>query len=286
MTRPLRIEFAGALYHVTARGNARAAIVRQDSDRELWLETLGQVVGRFNWLCYAYCLMDNHYHLMIETPDGNLAAGMRQLNGVYTQRFNRRHGRVGHVFQGRFTAILVDRDSYLLELCRYVVLNPVRARMVKRVGDYRWSSYRATAGEAEVPAFVTCDWMLSQFASSMSASRGKYREFVRAGIHSESPWEKLRGQILLGSERFVAKMRPVLTTKADLKEIPRVQRFVSRPSLATTLACGTRYGKPRRDRAIKVAHLKHGYTLSEIGSHLGLHYTTVSKVINQARQGK
>ncbi|MDP2242368.1 MAG: transposase [Burkholderiales bacterium] len=283
MTRPLRIEFPGAIYHVTSRGNARAAIFGGDEDRELFLETLTQVVERFNWLCHSYCLMDNHYHLMIETPDGNLTVGMRQLNGVYTQRFNRRHRRVGHVFQGRFKAILVDRDSYLLELCRYVVLNPVRAGIVKRARDYRWSSYRAMAEEVEAPALLTCDWVLSQFGQSKSASSRKYREFVRDGVQGESPWEKLTGQILLGSERFVAKIKPVLASKANLKEITRVQRFANRPALATALAQGKLYSKVQRDRAIKVAHLKHGYTLSEIGSHLGLHYTTVSKVINQAR---
>jgi len=127
----------------------------------MFLDVLERVEARFNWLCHAYCLMDNHYHLMIETPDENLAAGMRQLNGVYTQRFNRRHKRVGHVLQGRFKAILVDRDSYLLELCRYVVLNPVRAKMVPRVGDYRWSSYRATVGMIEAPSYLACDWVLS-----------------------------------------------------------------------------------------------------------------------------
>ena len=286
MTRPLRIEFPGAIYHVTSRGNARAPIVEDDADRELMLETLSQVVERFNWICHAYCLMGNHYHLMIETPDANLTAGMRQLNGVYTQRFNRRHRRVGHLFQGRFKAILVDRDSYLLELCRYVVLNPVRAKMVKRAGDYRWSSYRATVGMTEAPSFLRCEWVLSQFAQSQTVARRRYREFVAAGTQAESPWEKLRGQILLGSEGFVAKMMPVLRRKAALKEIPRVQRFANRPRIEAALPLGKRYRKARRDRAIKVAHLKYGYTLSAIGSHLGLHYTTVSKVVNQARPGK
>lgn len=286
MTRPLRIEFPGALYHVTSRGNARAAIFADDIDRELFLETLGQVVERFNWRCHAYCLMDDHYHLMIETPDGNLAAGMRQLNGVYTQRFNRRHRRVGHVFQGRFKAILVDRDSYLLELCRYIVLNPVRARMVRRVDGYRWSSYRATAGSAEPPSFLSYEWVLSQFAQTEGVARRKYREFVQAGVPGESPWQKLRGQILMGPEGFVAKMRPVLKRKAALREIPREQRFASRPEIKVALPLGELQSKLRRDRAIKVAHLKYGYTLSKIGSHLGLHYTTVSKVVNQARTNK
>src|SRR5258706_8306926 len=155
MSRPLRLEFPGAIYHVTSRGNARAPIFADDGDRELFLETLAHVVERFHWLCHAYCLMDNHYHLLIETPDPNLSKGMRQLNGLYTQRFDRRHGRVGHVFQGRFKAILVERDSYLLELCRYVVLNPVRAKMVKQPKQYQWSSYRATAGIDAAPPFLT-----------------------------------------------------------------------------------------------------------------------------------
>ena len=146
MARPLRVEFPGALYHLTARGNARGAIFLDDEDRQGFLSVLGSVIDRFGWICHAYCLMGNHYHLMVETPSANLSKGARQLNGVYTQRFNRRHRRVGHLLQGRYKAILVERDSYLLELCRYIVLNPVRAGTVRRAGDYRWSSYRATAG--------------------------------------------------------------------------------------------------------------------------------------------
>lgn len=130
MARALRIEFAGALYHITSRGDGREDIYAGEDDRKVWLEILRQVCERFNWTIHAYCQMGNHYHLLVETPDGNLAKGMRQLNGVYTQRFNQIHNRVGHVFQGRYKAILVQKESYLLELSRYVVLNPVRARMV------------------------------------------------------------------------------------------------------------------------------------------------------------
>lgn len=146
MSRPIRIEFPEALYHVTARGDRREDIFEADQDRHVFLLTLAEVVTRFNWLCYAWCLMDNHYHLLIQTPDGNLSKGMRQLNGVYTQAGNRRHRRVGHLFQGRFKAILVDSDAYLLELSRYVVLNPVRAGMVKNIADWPWNSYRASVG--------------------------------------------------------------------------------------------------------------------------------------------
>ena len=140
MARPLRLELAGGLYHVTSRGNSRQDIYIDDEDRLCWLDLLGDTCTSFNWVCHAYCLMTNHYHIVLETVEGNLSQGMRQLNGVYTQRFNRRHRRVGHVFQGRYKAILVDKDSYLLELSRYVVLNPVRAAMVNDVGDWEWSS--------------------------------------------------------------------------------------------------------------------------------------------------
>ena len=149
MARPLRIEFAGAVYHVTARGDGQEDIYLGDDDRRLFLEVLGEVCERFDWVVHAYCLMDNHYHLLVETPNANLAKGMRQLNGVYTQAFNRGHARVGHVFQGRYKAILVQKESYLLELARYIVLNPVRARMVRSAKDWPWSSYRSTAGQSE-----------------------------------------------------------------------------------------------------------------------------------------
>jgi REP-associated tyrosine transposase len=154
MARPLRLEFAGALYHVTSRGDGREDIYRADADRRGFLDVLGEVQGRFHWTVHAYCLMSNHYHLLIETPDANLAKGMRQLNGVYTQRFNRSHDRGGHVFQGRYKAILVQKEAYLLELARYVVLNPVRARMARTPGEYPWSSYRAMIGAAVAPEWL------------------------------------------------------------------------------------------------------------------------------------
>ncbi len=151
MARPLRIEFAGALYHVTSRGDGREDIFLEEGDRTRFVEVLSEVCQRFNWAVHAYCLMGNHYHLVVETRDDSLAKGMRQLNGLYTQRFNREHGRVGHVFQGRYKAILVQKDSYLLELARYVVLNPVRAGMVRSAKEWPWSSYRAMVGQAPVP---------------------------------------------------------------------------------------------------------------------------------------
>lgn len=282
MARPLRIEFPGAVYHVTSRGNARSAVFEDDADRELFLKILGQVVKRFNWLCHAYCLMDNHYHLLIETPEGNLSAGMRQLNGVYTQAFNRLHGRDGHLFKGRFKAILVEKESHLLELCRYIVLNPVRAGMAAQPADYRWSSYLPTIGNAARPAFLATEWLLGNFSTSLAESCRRYRNFVKEGMsNNESPWGKLVGQILLGTEAFVQQARGFLGEKDDIAEIPRLQRHVGRPQLDELFTPGTTLPKAERNRLIRLAHGKHGYTLKEISEALGIHYTTVSKVINR-----
>jgi len=202
MARPLRIEFSGAVYHITSRGNERKAIFRDDQDRKMFLTTLEDVTHRYNWLCHAYCLMENHYHVLIETPDGNLSIGMRQLNGVYTQRFNMRHGRVGHLFQGRFKAVLVQKDSHLLEACRYVVLNPVRAKRVQRPEQWAWSSYGATAGWRKPPACLVTDWVLSQFGSERKKAEAAYRKFVRDGIGAESIWKDVRAQSVLGEGDF------------------------------------------------------------------------------------
>ncbi|MGQ9571301.1 MAG: REP-associated tyrosine transposase, partial [Thermodesulfovibrionales bacterium] len=231
MARPLRIEYGEAVYHITSRGNARDKIFNDDRDKEKFLEVLDSVVKRYNWLCRAYCLMDNHYHLLIETPDANLSMGMRQLNGVYTQAYNRRHKRPGHIFQGRYKAILVQKENYLLELCRYVELNPVRAKMAKKPEDWKWSSYSAIVGLRKIPEYLTADWILSQFGSKKKTAQKRYKEFVLQGMQKESPWTELQGQILLGEEGFVEKFKDLLTDKEQIKEIPRHQRYISRPSL-------------------------------------------------------
>jgi putative transposase len=285
MAGPLRIESAGALYHVTARGNARQNIFLDDEDRQRFLGVLARVVSRFHLLLHAYCLMENHFHLVVETPDGNLSKTMRQLNGVYTQAFNRRHQRVGHVLQGRFKAILVDRDSYLLELCRYVVLNPVRAKRTRKADIYSWSSYRATAGLAPIPPYLTIDWLLSQFSLQRAAAQRKYQAFVAEGIGQGSPWDELRGQVLLGSERFVERLAPGLRDKRFLKEILRRQRFAARPTLGQLFGVRTRTDQARRNEAVRRAHLAHGYSLSEIGRAVGLHYATISRIANPQDAG-
>jgi REP element-mobilizing transposase RayT len=276
MARPLRIEFPGALYHITSRGNAGQRVFRDDGDRETFLATLAWVVARFGWRCHAYCLMDNHVHLLIETPQPNLSPGMRQLNGVYTQRFNRRHRKVGHLFQGRFKAILVEKERYLLELARYIVLNPVRAKMVKTPNRYPWSSYRSMLGLTPVPPALATDWILNQFADTRATARRRYAKFVHDGIGVPGPWGEVKGQVLLGSEAFVERLTPQFE-KCSTREIPKRQRLVHRPSLKTLLAGVD--SKTARNITMAHAYLKHGYTLSEISQAVGLHYATISRLI-------
>jgi putative transposase len=277
MARPLRIEYAGALYHVTSRGDRQEAIFLNDQDRQDFLAILQQVCERFNWLVHAYCLMDNHYHLLIETPDANLSQGMRQLNGVYTQTSNRNHQRTGHVFQGRFKGILVEKETYLLELARYIVLNPVRARMVRHPKNWPWSSYASTVGDQPTPDWLTIEWLLAAFGKRKSSAQQKYREFVEQGKNQPKPWEQLRNQVFLGSEVFVERLQRTIDEDKDLSEIPTSQRR----------------GKPRevahyekqagnRNDAIITAYASGGYSMKELGDYFGLHYSRISRIVNKA----
>lgn len=272
MARPLRIEFAGALYHVTARGDRREAIYLGDEDREAFLELLGEVCRRFNWTVHAYCLMSNHYHLLVETPDANLSKGMRQLNGVYTQRFNRSHHRVGHVFQGRFKGILVQKDAYLLELTRYVVLNPVRAGMVEDAEDWRWSSHRVALGQEPAPSWLETDWLLAQFGRTRPTAVAGYARFVRDGAGRPSPWGALRHQTILGDEAFAQQFEDPKRLEA-LSEVPKSQRRALAPSLEQLRA---RYP---RNEAMARAYLSGAYNMKAIGEFFGVHYMTVSRAV-------
>jgi len=238
MARPLRIEFPGAVYHITSRGNERKAIFRDDRDRKIFLDTLADVTHRYNWLCHAYCLMDNHYHLLIDTPDGNLSIGMRQLNGIYTQRFNKRHDRVGHLFQGRFKALLLQKDSHLLEACRYVVLNPVRAKRVQKPGEWIWSSYGATAGRKKLNPCLVVDWVLGQFGSERKIAEAGYRRFVRDGIGVESIWNSVRGQSVLGESDFIESLNDYVGGRKQIPEIVKSQRFKNKPPLRDIFRSG------------------------------------------------
>jgi hypothetical protein len=224
--------------------------------------------------------MPNHYHLLLETPEANLSRGMRQVNGLYGQRFNRRHCRVGHVFQGRFRGILVDRESHLLELARYIVLNPVRAEIVHTAEAYRWSSLRATLGLTATPPWLTVRALLESFGSP-----ARFLEFVREGVGAESPWADLRGG-LLGSEAFADEIVPRMAQKAQQKEIPRRERFAHRKPLTQILSPHVVTNRKLRNKRIRKACRDMGYSYSEVGRHLGLHCGTVSRIVAADSSGR
>jgi len=285
MARPLRIEYPGAVYHITSRGNDKKTIFRDDADRETFLKILAFVNKRYHWLCHAYCLMDNHYHILIETPDGNLSLGMRQLNGVYTQARNKRHNKTGHLFQGRYKAILIQKDTHLLEVCRYVVLNPVRAKMVEKPEDWRWSSYRATAGKEQPHPCLTTDWILGQFSRTRAKAEKEYRQFVRWGIGKESIWTDVKGQVLLGEDDFVVGLSDHLKKNEDIPEIPKSQRYANRPALDKLFSESILKDTRKRDKKVNEAVEKYGYTQRAVADHLGMHFTYVSQIISRLQLG-
>jgi REP element-mobilizing transposase RayT len=263
VSRPLRLDHADAIHHVTARGNAQEALYRDEADRLAWREILAETVARFSWLVLAYCQMGNHYHLLLETPRPTLSRGMRHLNGVYAQRFNARHGRVGHVFQARFHTRLVERDDHLLAVAAYIASNPVRAGLCGEPASWRWSSYRATIG-LEPPGFLATDRLLSFFGESRERARERYRSQVQ---HEPTELAELGVSVFCGSERFAAESTRGL---GPIAEVPRSHWQPVRPSLGELL--------PRLENAsIARAYLEHGYTMREIATHLGVHYATVSR---------
>ncbi len=278
MARPLRIEYDGAVYHITSRGNARKAIYKDDNDQKNFLDILHQVNRRYNWLCHAYCLMNNHYHLVIETVDGNLSKGMRQLNGVYTQAFNRRHGKTGHVFQGRYKSILIQKDSHLLEVCRYVVLNPVRAKTVEKPEQWKWSSYRATSAKSSPHACLKTDWVLRQFGKRKRQAIKEYRKFVEAGIAGKKIWNDVQGQSILGEDGFVEGLLDYVKGYKEIQEIPKAQRYIDRPTLIDIFSKKVVSDKNKRNAKIIEAIEKHAYSQREIARFLGMHYASISRL--------
>lgn len=217
--------------------------------------------------------MTNHYHLVVETAEGNLSLGMRQLNGVYTQTINRSRGRVGHVFQGRYKAILVEKDSYLLELARYVVLNPIRAGIVREAAAWPWSSYNAMIGTEAALPWLQTDWILGQFSPQRGRAIKRYIDFVQEGVGLPSPWDQLRGQVFLGRDAFLKRMQK-LSDKAAIGEIPRVQRH----PLAKPLS-HYRHRLTDAKQAMAAAYATGDYTMQEIADCFGVHYATVSRAV-------
>ena len=271
MARPLRIQIENGLYHVTSRGNEKAQIFLEDMDRHVFLKYLSEVAERYTWIVYAYCLMGNHYHLLVRTPEANISRGMRQLNGVYAQYFNKHHGRVGHLFQGRFKIVLIRDENQLLTAARYVVLNPIRAGLVTSPDMWPWSSYGGTAGIAKQPTFLDPDQVLCFFSTYREEARQQYIYFVYGGIGAPSPFLEARGGIILGEGETVRdafeKIDFVISS-----EVPKRERFAARMELADLFTVHT------KEQGIYLAVHKYGYGLKEVGDFLCMHYSVVSRI--------
>jgi putative transposase len=226
MGRPLRIELRDGLYHITSRGNEGKAIFVERGDRHKFLDILSDYHERFGLLVHAYVLMDNHYHLVLGTPRGNLLKAMHGINSSYTGYFNRKHCRKGHLFQGRYKGILVEKEAYLLPLSRYIHLNPFRAGLVKRPEDYEWSSYSEYLGKVRKAKWMVHGWVLAPFNGENRGARRKYQEYVEAALGiAESPLSKVFGQIILGGEDFVGKVKGMIKRKVLTPEIVERKKF-------------------------------------------------------------
>lgn len=294
MGRPLRIEYPGALYHITSRGNEKRKIFKDDKDRTTFLNILKDYHDRFGILVHSYVLMDNHYHLILETPKGNLLKVMHGINSRYTIYFNRRHKRSGHLFQGRYKAIIVDKDEYLIPLSRYVHLNPVRARMVEKPEQYKWSSYRGYMGKGKEDNWVEYSWVLSKFGQRRKIAGQKYREYTEEGliVKIESPLKDLLGQVVLGGDEFKEKIMEYLEGKHISQEIVERKRFEKRAlpdDIVKEVAkkfgmedkevrSRGRRGNIARLAAIYIMQRYSGISNEEIGKIFeGIHYSAVSK---------
>jgi putative transposase len=273
MARALRIEEAGLTYHAWARGTGGMAIYRDDRDRERFLELLAQSLDAHDVVCHAFCLMTTHYHVVITTNKPNLSHAIQWLNSPYAQWWNHRHSRPGHVFQGRFGAQVVQDDAYLLTVCRYVVRNPVRAGMVASPELWRWSSYRATAGIEVVPPFLHLDMLRRSLGGDTDEEAARrYRQF--AGFADDT--RAMPHNLVLGDQSFVQRFNR--TREVASAEVPKRDRRTV-PPLNEFFACAFALS----DRAARASHAhRAGYTMTEIAAFLGVHPTTVGKMIARA----
>jgi len=283
MARPLRVSFPGACYHIMARGNAKSLIFLDAGDYRKFLKILAAVAARFSIVVYVYCLMPNHYHLVCRTCEANVSAALAYLNGVYARWWNLRHGRCGHVTQGRFKAQLVQSDIYMRVVCRYVLDNPVRASLVRHPHDWKWSSARAAAGKAKAPAFL--DTSLGGLllvdrdavppASDGMANRG------------DLPAESDVARAIREDYRFVGNGADLPTFRnlvevARAASIPRRDWVGIRPTLAELFSCAA--GTDARNRQIVAAKEDWGFTRKEIAEFLGLHAETVTRTVREQRR--
>lgn len=286
MARPLRVQYPGATYHVTTRGNDKGRIFLGEDDREKYLEILETIFSRHKVRCHAYCLMDNHLHLLVETPEGNLAQAMKEVNGTYTGYFNWRHGKCGHLFQGRYKAVLIQKESHLLEVARYVVLNPVQAKMVEVPQEWRWSSYRAMTGEVEPPGFLETGAILSRFHSDPLAARQAFVSFITEGMGRDSPFLEMKGGLVLGDPPFIKEIQTMVEEGKSREDFPRRQRWLERPGLETLFPPSPRKDRSRRNQVILLAITEYGYRQKEVAEYLGLNPRYVSQILTKGENWK
>jgi len=282
MARPLRLERPGAVYHLTSLGNAGQPVFREAEDSELFLDCLGEACARFDWRCLAYCLLPDRYHLLVETRRATLSRGMRQVNGRYTQAFSRRHGLDGHVFQGRFRAVMVESPGFVAAACRDLLRQPVERGLAGDAGAWRWSSLRALLGRRlpgrPVPEWLDVAGVLALFDRDPKAARRRLAE--RLSAEEPSVWEHLHHQIFLGSEDFVREMREQARQEAarrgGLAEFPRAQWQAPPPPLEDFFATTA-----SREEGMARAYLSGAYSQNRIARHLGVHYSTVSRAVRR-----
>jgi len=284
MARPLRIIYPGAFYHVTSRGNEKKDIFKSRRDREKFLEYLASANERYGAIIHAYCLMSNHFHLLLETPEGNLSQIMSHIIGAYTTYFNIKRKRSGHLFQGRYKAILVEADEYAVELTRYIHLNPVKAGIVTKPDEYQWSSYQSYIGKTSTPIWLKTGFTLDRFGKKDTTAQKNYRKFVEMieVEKYEGPLKHVTGGSVLGSPSFIDDITEAhLKERKDDKGIPALRHFSRRPPLEVIIKAATEAiacnEKLARQAGIYLCHKYSGAALKEIASRFGVGETAVGE---------
>lgn len=293
MSRPLRIEYPGAYYHVMNRGLGRIRIFLDDPDRMRFLRLIGEIFRLWSIRTYAYCLMDNHYHLLLETPQGNLSRVMRHLDGLYTQSFNRAHHRDGPLFRGRYRAILIDAEEYFLSVARYIHHNPRQAGMVSEIEDYPWSSHGPYLGERSCPSWLSRHGMLARFGEGRKAAKA-YHVFMKAGVEPaiDDFYNRRKLGPLLGGKEFLQRVKDKMGERARARDDIPESRLVFAPEVDQIVkATGRVYGKSieellkrrrgvrndARAMAIYLCRALGGHKLSVVAQAVGLkNYSSTS----------
>lgn len=284
MTRPLRIQYPGAYYHVTSRGNERKNIFKKVGDRKQFLSYMESACLRYGAVIHVFCLMDNHYHLLLETPKGNLSQVMLHINGAYTNYFNIKHKRRGHLFQGRYKAILIEADSYAGELSRYIHLNPVRAGLIEMPEKYKWSSYRFYLGSKNKPAWLKTDFIFSYFEGDGTIPEKKYQDFVNAKLYGEcdSPLEETTASTILGSESFIETIQSkYLNVNRGDRDLPALAGLAKRIDVETLHKeiheLVNNNGSLSKKMTIHLCHRYGGVKLKDIGNYFNISQSAVSE---------